>query len=278
MKNITYLLLFLISGLMIFSCREDHTDPGYNGDSKLHFNFGTSTSEFVNIGTNSKDVEISYGTIKPVSGNHTVTLVFDAANSTAVQGTDFTIIDGSDDLTSGETGGKFIVRMLEPANGQVKKKAVFKLQSSTIGNAVFDDTYTLEWKLQCLIADFIGTGNFHNSGWWIDPTPQADFVIETEAAQPGKMFVRDFFEPGRDFVISYDANANVSFESQYTGYDHTYQGTAYPVNVRMNTDPSKVSVADFCSRTMELQVQYYFVTPSGTLVFNGPPSEKFTGF
>lgn len=278
MKKLSYLFLVLFSSLLLFSCREDHTDPVYNGDSLLHFNFGTSLSDFVNIGTASKEVEISYGTLKGVSGSHTVNLELDAANSTAVLGTDFQIIKGVDDLASGETGGTFKVRILEPMLGQ-NKKAVFKLKSSTLGNAVFDQTYTLEWKLQCLIDDFIGTGNFHNSGWWIDPTPQADFVIETDPAQPGKMFVRDFFDVGRDFVIDYDSKANVSFESQLTGFNYTYQGVTYPVSVRMNTDPTKVSVADFCSRTMVLQVQYYFVTTSGsTLIFNGPPTETFTGF
>lgn len=268
-------ILFLFIGLLFFACSESEPDI-YEGGSMLNFNKGTSRTEFVQLNSGSKDVEISYGAIKAVNGNHEVKLVFDAANSTAVEGTDFQILDGNDDLASGEVGGSFKLRLIEPAIGDIKT-AVFKLQNSTIPFAGFDQVYTLNWKVQCFISDFLGAnGSFLNTGFWVDPATQVPTTIEIDQAQPGKMFIKDFFEPGRDFVLSYDDTGSITFEPQFTGWVYNYQGTPYQVYVRMNPDPTKYSIADFCYRTMKLETIYYL--NGSNLVFNGDTSENFVGF
>ncbi|MBW8358504.1 MAG: hypothetical protein K0M63_01735 [Weeksellaceae bacterium] len=271
MKNIKLLLTFFAIGFLVFSCREDHTDPVYNGDSYLHFNFDKSRNEFVKIGTASKDVQITYGTIKPVTGTHQVKLVVDQTKSTAVEGVDFQILNPTDELTNGETGGTFNVRMMEPSNSQVTKVVVFKLESATIKNAVFDTEYTLSWKLQCLVGDFLGAnGTFNYAGFW---NGTGQYLIEPVPNVPNMLRIIDYPEIGTNFQFSYNDEGVVTFETQNTGY--IYPSAPYAgqvVQIRPATLPSTI---DMCSRILTLNASF-ILTPANV----GWPNrvEKFTGF
>jgi hypothetical protein len=271
MKNIKFLLTFLVLGLIVFSCREDHTDPVYNGESLLHFNKGAASNNFVAIGSAQKDIEISYGTIKPVTGTHQVKLVLDAAASmNVVEGVDFQILNPTDELTNGETGGTFTVRMMEPANATVAKKAVFKLQSATLGNAVFDNTYTLNWKLQCLVGNFLGTGGFNYTGFWQAP---GQYLIEAVPGVPNTLRIIDYPEIGTNFIFTYNDEGIVNFTGQDTGY--VYPSAPYAgqhVWIRPNATPSTI---DMCARVLTINANF-LLDPANAGWIN--KTEVFTGF
>ncbi|MBA5246839.1 hypothetical protein H1R16_08800 [Marnyiella aurantia] len=265
MKNLSYIIfsLFLVFG--ITSCSEVDDDMFYyKGDAMLNFNKGTLIDESVLIDTDYKDIKLSYGTIEAVTGSHTVNLVFDASKSTAVEGVDFIIQQGTDGLVDGEVGGTFSIRLLEPAIG-VNKTAVFTLQSSTMKFADFDQVLTLSWKLQCTVDSFLGGGFFlADPGLFTGTWPQE--IVE--GPTPNTLILKDYIETGFDIVLSYDASGNVTFEPQQTGFINGADGM---ISIKMATDgtPSKF---DACNRILTLRANY-FVT-AGTF---GNVTDLFTG-
>ncbi len=271
MKNIKFILSLFLLGLFVFSCREDHTEPGYNGESFLHFNEGVVRSEFVQIGTASKDVAISYGTIKPVMGSHQVKLVVDPVKTTAVAGTDYEIINGTDEISNGEVSGNFTIRLKEPMIAGETKTLVFKLESNTIATGVFDNEFTLTWKLQCLVDDFLGSGAFNNSGWF---NGSGQHLIEEVPGQANTLRIVDFPTVGTNFVFTYDDAGLVSFDPQDTGEFHP----TYNQNILLRmSQPGFAnhgnSTIDMCARKLNLRVNYYVSAGS----FGNQP-EVFTGF
>lgn len=276
MKNILkYLLSFSIL-FAIFSCAEDEMpNPVYNGDSFLFFDKGVEDTQSVVEGSVQKDVTISYGVVKAVAGNHSVRLVLDPS-STAVEGVHFQIIKGTDELTAGETNGEFIVRILEDDLTPTPKTALFKLESSTLKNATFDQNYQLNMQIQCGMNWFLGGGIFRNVGFWVDGVvPFQDVLFEVDnITAPTKIYARDFFEPGIDLVLNYNnATQTVTVQDQFTGWIYNYQGTPRQVWVRQLANST--NTVDFCGRKMKLSTQYYL---QGTnLVFSGDTSENFTG-
>ncbi|MCY0975805.1 hypothetical protein PGH12_14040 [Chryseobacterium wangxinyae] len=143
-------IAFLIFASLIFllnSCKDEAAV--YEGQSYLHFNKGVSSDAAVTGGTGSNTVNIEFGTITPVSGASQVKLVVDTSVSTAVEGTDFQIINQNTTVNAGEIGGKFQVKLLESGATLTPKLIVFKLQSSSIPNATFDQTYILTYKKVC---------------------------------------------------------------------------------------------------------------------------------
>lgn len=257
MKNIKLILTLFVTSLSLFSCREDFTEPGYNGNSYLHFNNGVVKSETVKINTNYKDHTISYGTIKEVTGTHQVNLIVDVANSDAVEGTDFQIIKGTDELTNGETGGNFVIRMIEPPIPNVIKKVVFKIQSSTINNAVFDTTYILNFKLACPIDVFLGTGDFEVTYGLFSGGPYSLEIVLGQ--EPNTLILKDYIVAGYDIILNYNEDTGEVFYPVDSKGDVIPQETGFVnagamIMVRAGTSPSTF---DGCSRTLNLNSTYY---------------------
>lgn len=231
----------------VYSCSEAE-QPFYEGGSYLNFAKSEGTAGVV-AGTNHFDYVIDYETIAAVSGSHDVKLVFDAANSTAVQGVDFQIVNATDNITSGETSGKFTVRILESGMSPVAKVAKFKLQSATIPNSNFRQEFALSMSLVCNASTFVGTFSVANGlfGSW---TGQ-EIVQGTE---PNTLILKDYIEVGYDIKLTYDANTgNVTFNPQQTGYIHPTYGMI-SMKMAVNGAASKV---DFCARKLTLNVNYY---------------------
>lgn len=180
MKNYKFLkLLPLFALVFLIGCDKDKGEVAYEGDALLNFSFTTS-QVFVLEGTGYSDVEISYGVVKPVAGNHTVTLVPDVENSTAVQGVDYEIVDATDELSNGETVSTFTVRFLESGATLAGKDAVFKVQSSTLPNAVFNTTHTVTVKITCPVepTKFVGSYLIEQLSPYVDgPTLDDGSVI-----------------------------------------------------------------------------------------------------
>ncbi len=264
MKKILFLL---IGSFLFFACKEAEADI-YEGDTMLNFNNGTSRTEFVKLSTGSKETEISYGTTKAVSGNHEVKLVFDASKSTAVLGTDFEILDGTDDLTAGEVGGKFKLKIMEPAIG-VSKTAVFRLESSSLNKAIFDQEFNMQMKLFCPASTFVGI-------FGVDTGLFGSFDVEIiEGTEPNTLIIKDYIESGYDITLTYDPDTGVvTFPQQPTGY---INGSSGMIMFKQAIDGS-VSTVDFCSRKMDLRVSYGTPT-GGTYAVGGVSSftEPFTG-
>lgn len=144
MKKIAF-LIFASFIFLLNSCKDEA--EVYDGQPYLHFNKGTTGDAAVTGGTGSNTVNVEFGTIAPASGQ--VKLVVDTNLSTAVEGTDFQIVNQNTTVNSGEIGGKFQVKLLESGATLLPKVIVFKLQSSSIPNATFDQSYVLTYKKVC---------------------------------------------------------------------------------------------------------------------------------
>lgn len=265
MKNIFYLLL---GCLFFFACKDSDADI-YEGDTMLNFNKGISGNGFVLNSQTYSDYKISYGALKAVQSNHSVKLVFDASNSTAVQGTDFEILNNAtDDLSAGETGGEFTVRIYKAPAVQSGKTAVFKLQSASLMNAGFDQTYTLNMSLTCPVTSFVG--NFTNTeSFWNNPGTPVE-IVENPAV-PNQLLIKDFLDVGKDLVLNYNPTTyTVTFADQNTGYFSSANG-GY---IWLRPSASKASSFNPCTRQMTLNV-YYYIPNVGAY---GDQVEKFVGF
>ncbi|RCU44050.1 hypothetical protein EIZ47_03235 [Chryseobacterium lacus] len=273
MKSIKYLLAIFSLLFLVTACREDHTEPGYTGSPYLHFNFGIATNEVVTIGSASKDIQVKYGVIQPVTGSHQVKLVVDPS-STAVEGVDFVILNPTDELANGETGGAFSIRLLEPASPSDLKKAVFKLESSTIANAVFDNEFILNWKLQCLVSDFLSGGTsapFTYAGTW---NGTGVYTIEEVPGSTNTLRILDYPEPGTNFIFRYNDEGVVTYEPQKSGY--VYQSAPYAgLEAIVTPIPGKASSIDMCSKKLVIQANFML---EGTNAGFLNQVENFTGF
>ncbi|AZA59046.1 hypothetical protein [Chryseobacterium shandongense] len=163
MKKI-FLSFFAVTLTLIFSnsCRE-HENLTYDGESFLHFDKKDQTVANGNV-------NITYGVTKAVSGDHNVEIIFNSAKSTAILGTDFTIVESKDVLKDGSVLGDFVINVT-PAAAAAKKEAVFTLQSSTLQNAVFNQEVLVKFACESLLA---GTYQFSTSNFY---TPDTGVVV-----------------------------------------------------------------------------------------------------
>lgn len=250
MKKLSYIVLLLLSSFLIYSCREEVAV--YDGEPLLHFNEKTAGEVIIASGDVQKDIVITYGTIAAVNGSHQVKLVVDTEKSNTVEGKDYIIINnGTDELTTGERTGSFTVRVLESGASATPKTTVFKLQSATVKNAVFNQEYTLVTSLKCPIEVFVGNTQFDYAGWW---NGTGTFEIVHSTTEANTLLIKDFGNVGTDLKVKYDPETFVvTIPDQYSGYS-TSQGQIW---AKPSTDATQVSSLSTCSRTMKLYINWY---------------------
>lgn len=244
MKKLSYIFLTLITAVLFTAWRESMSE-NYNGPSELHFSNGLSASEVIVEGSGSKEVKVPFGLLKPVDGTHSVSLVVDTKNSTAVEGKDFQIVENPVELKSGAADGFFTVKILEKGATSAGKKVVFSLSSPTIGNAVFDQSYTLNMALFCPVSKFVGKFNY--SGEFFDP-----FEVEiVEDTKSNTLIIKNFAVPGNSLKLTYDNTGKINFASQATGYVHKTYGM-----VTISPTKGKQSTFNSCTRELTLYGTY----------------------
>ncbi|MFN4363315.1 hypothetical protein [Chryseobacterium hispalense] len=183
MKKIAFLIL--ASFIFLFNSCKDEAEV-YDGQAYLHFNKGTTGEAVVRQNTGSTTVNIDFGTIQSLSGAAQVKLVVDKTVSTAVEGTDFQILTPEVTVNAGQIGGQFQVKLLEATATVEPKVIVFKLQSASIPNATFDQTYILRYTKACefSITPFSGAYTVVTDTW-ADYEP-GDTVILQQGPLPNQ--------------------------------------------------------------------------------------------
>lgn len=273
MKKLNKIIIVFLLIFFAQSCSDNDRDL-YDGTPVINFNNGISSKVLV-LSTQTatyNDVKIKYGTVRPTQGSNTVTLVVDQTKSTAVEGVDFQIINANDELADGETNGEFTVRVFKSPAVQVGKTAVFKLKSSSIPNAVFNQTYTLSIGLTCPASSFPGLFTVNNVLF-------GSYDVEIVAGTtPNTIILKDYIEVGYDITLNYDPTAGtVSLPAtpQPTGYVNGANGM---ILMKAAVDGSKGTI-DFCNRKMNLRLSYG--TPTGATYTSGGQTsyaDVFTGY
>lgn len=214
MKNYKFLkytlILAFVSSLFLIGC--DDSDKGmvvYGGENRLTFSKGTSTSVFVVEGTNETLTKVYYGPLKATAGSHSVKLVPNTAESTAVLGVDYVLVNDTDQLVDGEIEGSFVVRFLESGATLEGKTVVFNLESSTLPVASFNSSYSVNVKLTCPVDEtkFVGAYLIQELTPYVDgPTLNDGQVVQVsliDGSTSGRTFMTqnypNYCSPLREF-------------------------------------------------------------------------------
>ena len=160
MKKIFSILTIFAVMFLVNSCRNDG-ELAYTGDSLLLFTAPQSSAKAVIASGGGNSVyNVTFGVTKTLESDGDVTLVVDAANSTAKEGVDFTIANKTTTLKAGSATGSIPVTLLESGATLAGKSIAFKLQSNTLKSAKFNQDLKLNITLAC---DFVNTkfnGNY----------------------------------------------------------------------------------------------------------------------
>lgn len=164
MKILKYLSIPIFA-LMLTSC-EGPDDAVYEGDNFVSF-AATSSEATVIKGSTSREVTVSYTTLSEAKSNTDVQISVDASKSTAVEGTDFKIINKTDNLAAGQKIGNFRIQLFESGASETPKVIAFKISSPTVPTAIFNQTHALEYSLECPfnISVFSGTYKVVTDTW-----------------------------------------------------------------------------------------------------------------
>lgn len=164
MKIFKYLSIPIFA-LMLSSC-ESKDDAVYEGDNFISFAAKSSEATVVK-GTTSREVTVSYTTLSEAKVNTEVKISVDTNNSTAVEGTDFKIINSTDNLAAGQKVGNFKIQLLESGAKETPKVITFKLSTPTVPGAIFNQTHALTYSLECLfdMSSFTGTYKVVTDTW-----------------------------------------------------------------------------------------------------------------
>lgn len=277
MKNIKYLLLGLLS-LTLLNCNseDDNGQVVYNGASLLTFlNQGGEQQVFVVSNTFSNIQSVRVGTLAPVSGSHTVKLVPDLVNSTAVLGEDYVILNDTDVIEDGQTNGEFRIEFFKEFAIQDGKKIFFTLESD-LTKAVFNNKHTVNVNLSCpvqvLEGLFKSTTHYFPDGELQHTIVQPRrFDTEGNPLPSTQLLIKDFWTnisvpPGgadvvtpRDFILNYDQNYVInSFSNFNTGFfiPGALPTTGNSGQIRATPHPTKISRFNACTRVITLEVRY----------------------
>ncbi|WP_417427728.1 hypothetical protein [Halpernia sp.] len=251
--------------LSINSCT-DNDALAYDGDSLLLFSAPQSSADvFVFSGTGSTDYKIPFGVAKQVETDSDVTLVVDAANSTAKEGVDFTIPNKTVTLKAGTATGVFPIKFLEGGATQSGKTVAFKLTSNSLKNAGFNQNFAINVSLTCPVATFLG--DFTNTeSFFFNPGSVVSIVAAPNAQN--QLIVKDYFP--NDLVLNYDPNTFVvTIPTQSCGFSYAAYGN---VSVRKPSDATLVSSFNPCTRVLTLYMNYFVSAGSfgdGQDIFEG---------
>lgn len=269
-NNILSILSTLTILLFVTSCKDEPVV--YDGDAFLHFNKGTETTAVVEAGSGFKTVTIDYGTVQTLSSDAQVTLVADKQFSTAVEGTDFQIVNPTQTLQAGKISGQFQVRLLESGATTSSKLIILRLKSNTIANANFNQTYVISYTKKCPVSQLYG--NFTNTeAWFNDPGGNFSIVEKTPLdTQNPAIVVKEFFGAGLDLVAHYNPLTYVvTVDNQNTGVYSAANG-GY-IWAKQSTDATQVSYFNPCTREVRLFVNYAIPNVGGW----GNQKETFIG-
>ncbi|WP_374463633.1 hypothetical protein [Chryseobacterium sp.] len=273
MKKIAFLILAFVV-FFINSCKDEA--QVYDGESYLHFNKGTRSEAVVKMGSGPTTVGISFGTAHALSGSAQVKLVVDTSLSTVVEGTDFQIVNQNQTVNAGKIDGQFQVKLLEAGATVDPKVIVFKLQSSSIANASFDQVYTLTYTKACPSSSFVGNGVFKNTlaSWG---TAGVNYTIQDLGVVNGvgTFKVIGFMDDGSDLTLKYNPDTYVVTTPEQSLGSAANGGINY---MKDAVDGSKSSF-NACTRILKLRVNYFVKNPTtgASLGSYGDYDETFTG-
>lgn len=249
----------------LYSCEAEQ--PLMEGDSQLHYNEPEQTA-LVILDSGSADYSVTYGVTNPSGSDNTVEMVFDASKSTAILGTDFTIVESTDVLKSGAVLGDFKINVKETA-AKAGKVAYFTIKSSSLPLAVFNKEVEVKFSLVCPPTTFPGQFSVKNT---LFGTYNTEIAMGTT---PNTLILKDYIETGYDIVVNFNpltGEVSLPAQPQPTGYVNGANGM---IMIKSAIDGSKGNV-NFCDKILNLRLSYG--TPTGLTYTSGGQGSYFDVF
>lgn len=206
----------IISLLFVFNSCNDEEQMYFEGDSLLHFDKASQTGP-------DGDYMVTYGVTKAVDSDHNVSLVFNSTKSTAVLGTDFTIVENTDVLKGGTSRGDFKINITK-AGANAKKRAVFTITSSTLTNATFNQEVTVNFACSSLLS---GTYQYSTVNYFTPDTGVVGTVPVTGSVT---------------FTATATSNEYTVSDASFGGYRALYGGTTIATGVRLRDLCNSISL------------------------------------
>ncbi|QQV02879.1 MULTISPECIES: hypothetical protein [Chryseobacterium] len=213
-KVLNYFLLILFTSTFVLNCQPEE-EPYFEGESLLHFDRADQTGA---DGT----YAVTYGVTNAVNSDHTVTLEFVPSKSTAILGTDFTIVDNTSILKGGSSLGSVRINITKAA-AVAKKQAVFTIKSSTLKNASFKQEVVVKFACESLLA---GTYQYSTVNYFSPDTGVVGTVPVTGTVT---------------FTASATAGEYTVSDASFGGYRALYGGTTIASNVRLRDQCNTLS-------------------------------------
>lgn len=281
MKNIKYFILAILSfSLLNCSSEDDNGQVAYNGAPFLNFlNQGGEQNVNVVSNTNSNVVTVKVGTFAPVTGTHTVKIIPDLVNATAVLNVDYKILNETAVLENGSTVAEFKIEFFKDPAVETGKTVSFTLESD-LQPAVFNTKHVINVRLTCPLEALEGL--FEADSYLYG---RKQYTITRAIAGASQITIKDFWEDyigevsptgaiKSDFVIGFNESNFVipSLARQNTGRFRNGR----EIQVLLNT--ALVSRLNACTRRITLNLTYRIpVEGSATAFTNEPVTETFIG-
>ncbi len=282
MKNIKYFAFALLSlSLLNCSSEDDNGQVVYGGAPLLNFlNQGGEQQLSVISNTNSVVTTVKIGTFAAVSGSHTVKIVPDLVNSTAVLGEDYVILNNTDILENGESVGEFKIEFFKDPAIESGKKVSFTLESD-LPQAVFNTKHVINIKLSCPVEAL--EGDFRSNTYWYGGL-EAIHTIEKAAAGASQITIKNFWSDNigttrsPNFVLNFDESNFVisGFSIQQTGR-FVAGATTNAGQIRAIPTTGQVSRFNPCTRVVTLYVTYQIPKVGESGYTSVPKIEVFNG-
>ena len=179
-------IFILTATLSVFNSCNDEEELYFEGDSLLLFEKDQQTAA-------DGDYILPYGVTNAVNSDHNVSLVFDQSKSTAILGTDFTIIENSDVIKSGTARGGFKLNITKAA-AFAKKQAVFTMSNSSLNKATFNQEAIVNFACQSALAgahQYSTVNYFTPDSGVIGTVPRTGTVVFTATPNAGEYNISD---------------------------------------------------------------------------------------
>lgn len=248
-------LLLVASGCEVF---DTTADPDvYQGPNKIKFT-NSSATLFAEADTDVQSVTVNV--LKPVGSDVTYDFVVDTDNSTAVEGTHYTLGSTSVTIPEDSTIGTIDVTLIK---ANLADPQTLTLRLATPDTAVFNNeiTLTLIQFTPYDQADFVGTYDMVYE-WWFEDT-NVRTVTAVAGSNENEIILQDPIGSGIDWPVTMDDSDKTSFTASVDILPGWVSGTYGDIEV--------VGSGPFSASDLTITMDFTHCVP-GVGCFGGTPN------
>ncbi|MDR3273506.1 MAG: hypothetical protein LBT29_08510 [Flavobacteriaceae bacterium] len=248
MKRYSKTVWFLLSiaFVALASCDKTYDETFVNSGSPNVVKFESAGDNVYLEPGDTPVYEFYASTLRNVSGDQPVELVFDAEQSTAVLGEDFEIVNNHATIPNGKFKADvpFSIKLIGDKAITEGKTVIFTIKSE-LKPAIFSNPFTLNLVLYCAPSEYLeGWGEIDSE--FFEETWDQEVVVDEDAKT---ITLKEPYVGGYDLVFTYNDKFVISGPVQPIGYVHPSYGM-------ISAEPQSGSIADPCGRKINLKLKF----------------------